>query len=69
MSVSQLIQEKYPDSVLLTTTQIAEATGVSAQTVRRAVRDGRLPAFETGKIILIEPSAVDEWIKPLGDVA
>ena len=69
MSVSQLIQEKYPDAVLLTTIQIADATGVSAQTVRRAVRKGKLPAFEAGKLILVEPHAVAEWITPLGDVA
>lgn len=69
MAISQLMQQKYPDAVLLTTAQISDATGISATTIRRAVREGRLPAFEAGKIILIEPSAVDEWIKPLGDVA
>lgn len=62
MSVSDLLREKYPDAVLLTTAQIAEVTGVPAPTIRRAVRDRRLPAFKAGKIILIEPSAVDEWI-------
>lgn len=69
MPVSQLIQQKYPDAVLLTTAQISAATGISSTTIRRAVREGKLPAFEAGKIIRIEPHAVDEWITPLGEAA
>lgn len=69
MAVSHLMQKKYPDSVLLTTAQIAAATGISTTTIRRAVREGKLPAFEAGKIILVEPHAVDAWITPLGDAA
>lgn len=69
MPVSQLVQKKYPDSILLTTAQISDATGISTTTIRRAVREGKLPAFEAGKIILVEPHAVDEWITPLGEAA
>ena len=48
---------------VLTTKQLAEFLQVSDQTVKRAIKAGKLKAFKVGKDWRIEKEAVFEWVK------
>ncbi|SET38440.1 DNA binding domain-containing protein, excisionase family [Natronincola peptidivorans] len=52
--------DKLPE--ILTTKQLAEFLQISDQTVKRAIKSGKLKAFKVGKDWRIEKEAVIEWI-------
>lgn len=39
--------------------QAAERTGISVKTLRRRIIDGELVAYRSGRLIRVEPKAVD----------
>ena len=39
--------------------QAAERTGINAQTFRRRIAYGQLPAYRSGRLIRVEPADVD----------
>ena len=43
--------------------EISEMTGISIPTIYQDIREGRLPAKRSGKIILVRPQDVDTWIE------
>ena len=43
--------------------EISEMTGISIPTIYQDIRDGKLPARKSGKIILVRPVDVDTWIE------
>lgn len=49
---------------LLTTEQVAVRLNVHEETVRRYVRSGELPAIRKGRLIRIEPKAVENFLQP-----
>ncbi|MGC0363268.1 excisionase family DNA binding protein [Rhodococcus sp. 27YEA15] len=52
---------------LVTIAQAAEAVGVEDSTIRRWIRDGRLPAFRlAGRQVRIDVTAVDALLTPIG---
>lgn len=48
---------------VLTTKQLAEFLQVSDQTVKRAIKAGKLKAFKIGKDWRIEKEEVIKWVK------
>ena len=40
----------------------ADRTGVSAQTLRRRIASGQLPAYRTGRLIRVNPDDVDRLL-------
>jgi excisionase family DNA binding protein len=48
---------------VLTIKQLAESLQVSDQTIKKAIRVGRLEAFKVGRDWRIEKSAVLNWIE------
>lgn len=48
---------------LLTVDDVAETTGLSTETVRRAIRAGELPAAKIRRRIRIRPVDVADWIE------
>jgi excisionase family DNA binding protein len=48
---------------VLTTKQLAEFLHVSDQTIKRAIKAGKLEAFKIGKDWRIEKEAVIKWVK------
>ena len=48
---------------ILTTKQLAEFLQVSDQTVKRAIKAGKLKAFKVGKDWRIEKEEVVKWVK------
>ncbi|MDI9959235.1 MULTISPECIES: excisionase family DNA-binding protein [unclassified Rhodococcus (in: high G+C Gram-positive bacteria)] len=52
---------------LITIAQAADALGVEDSTIRRWIRDGRLPAFRlAGRQVRIDVTAVDALLTPIG---
>lgn len=52
---------------LITIAQAADALGVEDSTIRRWIRDGRLPAFRlAGRQVRIDVKAVDALLTPIG---
>lgn len=47
------------DQRTLKVSECARQLGLHANTVRRAIRDGRLPAFRFGGVLLIPAGAID----------
>lgn len=50
---------------LMTITQAAEHRGVTPQAIRRAIAEGRLPAYPMGRTFLLRRRDVDAYI-PIG---
>ena len=48
----------YADKVYLRTEEVARLLDVSDRTIRRMVKDGRLPSLRVGRLIRIPASAV-----------
>lgn len=46
---------------MLSVAQVAERRGVCAETVRRAIRSGELPAVRVGSRLRIDPADLDRW--------
>ena len=46
----------------LSVTQIAEQFGISPPTVRRWIREGGLPAFKRGRVVLIHVEQLERWM-------
>ena len=53
--------DSLPD--ILTPKQLAEALQISDQTIKKAIRVGRLEAFKVGRDWRIEKSSVLNWIE------
>lgn len=53
--------DKLPE--ILTTKQLSEFLQVSDQTIKRAIKAGKLKAFKVGKDWRIEKEAVLQWIE------
>lgn len=52
---------------LITPAQAAEALSVELSTIRRWIRDGKLPAFRVaGHAVRIDVKAVDALLTPIG---
>lgn len=47
---------------ILTVQQLAEFLQVSDQTIKRAIKDGKLSAFKVGKDWRIEKEKVKKWL-------
>jgi excisionase family DNA binding protein len=43
---------------LLSSAEIAEANGVTAETMRRLYRAGRIPAYRVGRLLKFDPDEV-----------
>jgi excisionase family DNA binding protein len=49
----------------LTLKQLAEYSSVSVPTLRRYIRNNKMPYFQIGRSILIDPEEFDDWMKLL----
>ncbi|MEJ2886098.1 helix-turn-helix domain-containing protein [Actinomycetospora aeridis] len=54
--------EKYP--ALLTTAEVAEATGLSVRRIRTMIASGELPYRNAGRAILVPKSVMSEVFEP-----
>ncbi|WP_080797908.1 helix-turn-helix domain-containing protein [Arabiibacter massiliensis] len=54
----------YPD--LLTVNHVCELTGLSAQTVRKEINEGRLPGFHIGRKLFMSKQGFLDYIKEGG---
>lgn len=50
----------------LLASEAAAALGITAASVRRAVREGRLPAYRAGRVLLIDKRAVAAYARRRG---
>jgi excisionase family DNA binding protein len=55
-----------PENDLLTTTQAGNVFGVTGQTIKNWVRDGRLRGYRIGGRIMIPRHALDEYVRQAG---
>ena len=55
-------------AVLLTVRNVADATGLSELTIRKAINEGALPAKRIGKSVRIRPVDLDAWVEALESV-
>lgn len=60
---SELLAD-YPD--LLTVGHVCELTGLSAQTVRKEINEGRLPGFHIGRRLFMSKQGFLDYIKEGG---
>ena len=51
-----------PERLLLTVSEVAEATGLSSNAVYRAIAAGELRASKLRRRLRVQPSDVDAWI-------
>jgi excisionase family DNA binding protein len=47
---------------LLSISAVADRTRLSEHTIRRRIREGDLPAVRLGRLIRIDPDALDAWL-------
>lgn len=66
-AIEALIDAVHEDVVpaldLLTTTQTGNVLGVSGQTIKNWVRDGRFTGYRVGSRIMIPKAAVEEYVR------
>jgi excisionase family DNA binding protein len=55
--------EPAPVEPLLTVAQAAARASMCAETVRRAVRSGALPAARAGRSLRVRPDDLDAWLR------
>jgi excisionase family DNA binding protein len=56
-------EQALPTLDLITTTEAGELIGVTAQTIKNWVRDGRLRGFRVGGRIMIPTEAISEYVR------
>ena len=54
------------DSRLWTSHQVARHLGLSPNTVRRWVAEGRLPAYRVGRVLRFDPADLDKFAQKIG---
>jgi excisionase family DNA binding protein len=54
--------EQLPSLDLLTTTEVGDLLGVTGQTIKNWVRQGRLPAYRVGSRIMVSKYAVSDYV-------
>jgi len=57
------------DTKLLTVHDVASKLQVCEETIRRWVREDRLPSIRVGRLIRFDPKAIEEWIEVRSEAA
>lgn len=55
--------EKQSGRVAYRAKEVAAATGLSLETVRKAIRKGDLKTTHVGRAVLISPQSLSEWLR------
>ena len=58
--------ERLPSLDLLTTSQAGDLLGVTGQTIKNWVRQGRLPAYRVGARIMVSKDVVSDYVRRAG---
>lgn len=52
------------ESAYLTVAKISEMTGIKGETIRKWIREGKLPAYRPGgKVLLVERKAFESFVE------
>jgi excisionase family DNA binding protein len=62
VSMSTPLEDLVEQKTFLTPLEVSDLLRVSTQTVRRWIKEGKLPAYKVGRAWRIKEADLDEWL-------